>query len=377
MEEFRSALEDYGLNDLGYTGRWFKWERGRIFSTNIRERLDRGVVSIDWLNLFSNCKVEHLSHAFSDHYPILLDTIGKQRFDHAEGLKLFRFEASWCLENSFEKILKRKWESLIGSVPTNIKESIVNLLGVREASNPKKYLGLPMMVNRKKNWAFADFVDRYSFCKIWLLPIVYLEKHLWGQRFDSEGTIWRIGNGTRVNLWHDPWILGQNNNRLVFQNFIPQLNSVNQLIEPITNTWNEELIGSIADSDQFQRILAIPINIHGLEDMPVRKHKATGEFFVRSGYRVLITKNNQNNIYNLPNTHFSTDFYKMLWNLQIPSKVKIHVWRLSKNLVPHLCNLAQKTLVAEVFCPFCKKESEDSDHLLWSCCILRQFWRGL
>ncbi|KAK8369881.1 hypothetical protein V6Z12_A01G139600 [Gossypium hirsutum] len=121
MEEFRSALEDYGLNDLGYKGRWFKWERGRIFSTNIRERLDRGVVSIDWLNLFSNCKVEHLSHAFSDHCPILLDTIGKQRFDHAEGLKLFRFEASWCLENSFEKIIKRKWESLIGSVPSKLE----------------------------------------------------------------------------------------------------------------------------------------------------------------------------------------------------------------------------------------------------------------
>lgn len=54
MEEFRTTLEDYGLNDLGYTGRWFTWERGRFLSTNIRERLDRGVASLEWLNLFLN-----------------------------------------------------------------------------------------------------------------------------------------------------------------------------------------------------------------------------------------------------------------------------------------------------------------------------------
>lgn len=47
------------------------------------------------------------------------------------------------------------------NVDSNIKEIIVNLLGVRVASNPEKYLGLPMMVGRKKNWAFANFVDRF------------------------------------------------------------------------------------------------------------------------------------------------------------------------------------------------------------------------
>ncbi|KAH1032154.1 hypothetical protein J1N35_044328 [Gossypium stocksii] len=43
----------------------------------------------------------------------------------------------------------------------NVKETIVNLLGVREASNSEKYLGLPMMVGRKKNWVFVNFVDRF------------------------------------------------------------------------------------------------------------------------------------------------------------------------------------------------------------------------
>ncbi|XP_016747432.1 uncharacterized protein [Gossypium hirsutum] len=35
---------------------------------------------------------------------------------------------------------------------------------VSGATNPKKYLGLPMMVGRKKRWAFSKFADRFRKC---------------------------------------------------------------------------------------------------------------------------------------------------------------------------------------------------------------------
>ncbi|KAH1074287.1 hypothetical protein J1N35_026615 [Gossypium stocksii] len=47
------------------------------------------------------------------------------------------------------------------NVETTVRETIVNLLGVRVASNPEKYLGLPMMVGRRKMWAFSNFMDRF------------------------------------------------------------------------------------------------------------------------------------------------------------------------------------------------------------------------
>ncbi|KAA3453717.1 reverse transcriptase [Gossypium australe] len=49
MVAFRSALEDCNLTDLGFKGHWFTWERGKFKSTNIRERLDRGVANFNWL----------------------------------------------------------------------------------------------------------------------------------------------------------------------------------------------------------------------------------------------------------------------------------------------------------------------------------------
>ncbi|XP_052886937.1 uncharacterized protein LOC128295414 [Gossypium arboreum] len=45
------------------------------------------------------------------------------------------------------------------NVVANVKDTITNILGVRLTSNPEKYLGLPMMVGRRKNWAFANFLD--------------------------------------------------------------------------------------------------------------------------------------------------------------------------------------------------------------------------
>lgn len=41
------------------------------------------------------------------------------------------------------------------------RDTITNVLGVRVATNPEKYLGLPMMIGRNKRRAFADFVDRF------------------------------------------------------------------------------------------------------------------------------------------------------------------------------------------------------------------------
>lgn len=43
------------------------------------------------------------------------------------------------------------------NVSSNV-EDIINLLGVRMATNPEKYLGLPMMVGRRKTWLLLIFL---------------------------------------------------------------------------------------------------------------------------------------------------------------------------------------------------------------------------
>ncbi|GMI66653.1 hypothetical protein HRI_000334600 [Hibiscus trionum] len=99
MQEFRRVLSDCEVEDIGYKGRWYTWEKWRFESNNIRERLDRGVANSPWLNLFPRYVLNHLSHSFSDHCPLLLNT---QDGENSNKTWHFRFEASWLLEDSCE-----------------------------------------------------------------------------------------------------------------------------------------------------------------------------------------------------------------------------------------------------------------------------------
>ncbi|KAH1131803.1 hypothetical protein J1N35_003181 [Gossypium stocksii] len=61
MEKFLNAIEECQLNDVGFTGNWFTWERGNLPETNIQERLDRGLANEKWLLMFPEAKIQHLS----------------------------------------------------------------------------------------------------------------------------------------------------------------------------------------------------------------------------------------------------------------------------------------------------------------------------
>ncbi|GMI86526.1 hypothetical protein HRI_002321900 [Hibiscus trionum] len=120
MNDFRTALQDCGLSDIGYRGPWFTWECGRLSSNLIRERLDRGVASSGWWELFPNFSLDHLSHAFSDHCPLLLNTSpmqsGSNRVHH------FHFEAAWLTEESCESKFQKLWQSTSGTLPDKLRE---------------------------------------------------------------------------------------------------------------------------------------------------------------------------------------------------------------------------------------------------------------
>lgn len=74
MESFRDALDECKLNNLGYVSSWFTWDRGNFEANNVRERLDCEVANLDWWQLFLKFQVQHLTHSFSDHCPLLIST---------------------------------------------------------------------------------------------------------------------------------------------------------------------------------------------------------------------------------------------------------------------------------------------------------------
>ncbi|GMI65678.1 hypothetical protein like AT1G43760 [Hibiscus trionum] len=104
MSAFRNALQDYQLSNLGYEGTRYTWQKGRTPSTNIRERLDRGVANAAWWDLFSNYSVSHLTHSFSDHCPILVNTTTS--VPRSNSSHMFRFDVNWILEDDIENLIR-------------------------------------------------------------------------------------------------------------------------------------------------------------------------------------------------------------------------------------------------------------------------------
>lgn len=131
------------------------------------------------------------------------------------------------------------------------------------------------------------------------------------------------------------------------------------------------------DDDQMNRILSIPLACHRTHDTLVWKYEATGEYSVKSGYRVLITEQLQSNDSNFMTTAKYKEFYQQLWDLHILAKIKIHMWRLFINYVPHYTNLVQCRLFVQVECPLCNVAPEDSNHLMWNYGVLHQLWAFL
>ncbi|KAA3472860.1 reverse transcriptase [Gossypium australe] len=113
MEVFREVLADCGLMDVGFSAKWFTWERGNLPENNIRERLDRGVANKDWQNMFPDGSIQHLTHSIFDHCPLLVKT---KREECGDKTSSFKFEAWWLLEETFDSEVRNIWESSSGNL---------------------------------------------------------------------------------------------------------------------------------------------------------------------------------------------------------------------------------------------------------------------
>ena len=70
MNEFQEALEEAGLEDLGFHGQRFTWANGWEPPGFIQERLDRFCANDLWQNMFPDFGVHNLPYYKSDHRPI-------------------------------------------------------------------------------------------------------------------------------------------------------------------------------------------------------------------------------------------------------------------------------------------------------------------
>lgn len=76
--------------------------------------------------MFPNFSVRHLTHSFSGHCPLFIQTNSD---GFREASRWIKFEAWWCMEDSCEEIVKSLWENLHGPLLERLQGM---LLGLKE-----------------------------------------------------------------------------------------------------------------------------------------------------------------------------------------------------------------------------------------------------
>lgn len=96
---------------------------------------------------------------------------------------------------------------------------------------------------------------------------------------------------------------------------------------------------------------------------------------MRSAYKLLQDIEIDPRAYALQNE--TRKFYKNPWLLNLPSKLKITVWRISWNYIPTWVNLHYRRLLSHTICSGCGRAAETTNHIFRECPVATTVWEEL
>uniref|UniRef100_A0A8I6YQZ6 Reverse transcriptase domain-containing protein n=1 Tax=Hordeum vulgare subsp. vulgare TaxID=112509 RepID=A0A8I6YQZ6_HORVV len=208
----------------------------------------------------------------------------------------------------------------------------------------------------------------------------YTWQSIWhGLQTFKKGIIWRVGDGSSINIWNDPWISSSPNKRILTPRNNIVLTKVSELIDVESRSWDEEMIRHVFWPVDAERILTIPLVIGMMMDFMSWYPDKRGSFFVKSAYHKEWEFQHGRKL-RRTNTHQTSGInpiWKTLWKLRIPSKVKIHVWKSLLGAIPCYGVLANRHIKTSSQCPLCTTDCESIKHLFFQCPQVVEIWRIL
>lgn len=153
----------------------------------------------------------------------------------------------------------------------------------------------------------------------------------------TDGLGWKVGTGDNISVNDAAWLPGADNFRVRHHISNVNITMVVELIDENTKTWREDLIRTTFEPDDADKILRTPLASEAHPDMIFWRGEHSGEFAVRSTYKML--QNQSPTTYPIDSHNTAHSFYKQLWELQLPNKIKILAWKVSWNFIPTMVNL--------------------------------------
>ena len=166
-----------------------------------------------------------------------------------------------------------------------------------------------------------------------------------------EGMRWRVGNGENIKFWQDRWLprgstYSVNSPRM----FLSGDTMVVDLIDSSTARWKNEVIDSFFIDYEVDLIKSIPLSVALPLDKLVWAETNNGKFTVGSAYKLVVTLFKSRNHGTTSNGSLLRKFWKKIWSLPIPHKVRHFCWRACRDILPTKAKLKRRNVIAEDVC---------------------------
>jgi len=151
------------------------------------------------------------------------------------------------------------------------------------------------------------------------------------------------------------------------------ISDVSELINPVTDDWDQQLVRDIFWEEDQKIILALPLN-ENWPNLLAWHYDSKGIFSVKGAYKVCREDKLRKRVHGSAqsNSNGSEDpLWQKIWNLNCPSKVKHFVWRFAQNSHPLRSNLIRRGMRIDPKCPVCNRFDEDGGHLFFKCKTVR------
>lgn len=189
--------------------------------------------------------------------------------------------------------------------------------------------------------------------------------HAW----QKNECLWRIGDGSRLNIWENPWIPRAWSRRVITPIGASLLTHVNELICPIFGNWDEQLALDTFWPDDARHILQIPL-WEGVDDFVAWHFDSKGEHWVKSAYKihVQLAKKSHNGGPGCSSTEAGQlerqgdQSWLQIWEMTCPRKIQMFIWRMKHELLAPCTNLQNRGL-----------KLEETKKIMWSS---RGGWRA-
>ena len=145
------------------------------------------------------------------------------------------------------------------------------------------------------------------------------------QRIVQHGYRWQVGDGNSIKLWFDKWL--------------PTCSTFKVSTHPHALHVDSH-VSSPIDNDA-KVILSVPLSTRRPPDHIIWAFTPNRRFKVNSAYKVALSllHTNIGSLNSPSNSQNISVFWKTLWRLKVPSKIRYFAWRACKNILPTKSNL--------------------------------------